>query len=102
MRAGVTASNPERGCGSSIVLPLHRIVQAMPTTTETTMKTVIITGCASGYGLETARHFQAQGWNVVATAQTTRIFDTNTFDARTPRTELRQHRLRHRHHTSSM
>ena len=31
------------------------------------MKTVLITGCSSGYGLETARHFLAQGWNVIAT-----------------------------------
>ena len=31
------------------------------------MKTVLITGCSSGYGLETARHFHAKGWNVVAT-----------------------------------
>lgn len=31
------------------------------------MKTVMITGCSSGYGLETARHFLAQGWNVIAT-----------------------------------
>ena len=31
------------------------------------MKTVLITGCSSGYGLETARHFYALGWNVVAT-----------------------------------
>ena len=31
------------------------------------MKTVLITGCSSGYGLETARHFHARGWNVVAT-----------------------------------
>jgi NAD(P)-dependent dehydrogenase (short-subunit alcohol dehydrogenase family) len=31
------------------------------------MKTVLITGCSSGYGLETARHFHAQGWSVVAT-----------------------------------
>lgn len=30
-------------------------------------KTVLITGCSSGYGLETARHFHAQGWNVIAT-----------------------------------
>ena len=33
-------------------------------------KTVLITGCSSGYGLETARHFHAQGWNVVATMRT--------------------------------
>jgi NAD(P)-dependent dehydrogenase (short-subunit alcohol dehydrogenase family) len=47
------------------------------------MKTVLITGCSSGYGLETARHFHAQGWNVVATM-------------RTPRTDLlpRSNRLR--------
>jgi len=31
------------------------------------MKTILITGCSSGYGLETARHFHANGWNVVAT-----------------------------------
>lgn len=31
------------------------------------MNTVLITGTSSGYGLETARHFHAQGWNVIAT-----------------------------------
>ena len=31
------------------------------------MKTILITGCSSGYGLETARHFHAKGWNVIAT-----------------------------------
>ncbi|MCP3141591.1 SDR family oxidoreductase [Pyxidicoccus xibeiensis] len=36
------------------------------------MKTVLVTGCSSGYGLETARHFHAQGWNVVATMRTPR------------------------------
>src|SRR5687767_2836418 len=36
------------------------------------MKTALITGCSSGYGLETARHFHAQGWNVVATMRTSR------------------------------
>lgn len=36
------------------------------------MKTVLITGCSSGYGLATARHFLAQGWNVVATLRTPR------------------------------
>jgi len=34
------------------------------------MKTALITGCSSGYGLETARHFLAQGWNVIATMRT--------------------------------
>ena len=36
------------------------------------MKTVLITGCSSGYGLETARYFHAQGWSVVATMRTPR------------------------------
>ncbi len=36
------------------------------------MKTVLITGCSSGYGLETARHFLAKGWNVIATMRTPR------------------------------
>ena len=36
------------------------------------MKNVLITGCSSGYGLETARHFHAQGWNVIATMRTPR------------------------------
>ena len=36
------------------------------------MQTVLITGCSSGYGLETARHFHARGWNVVATMRTPR------------------------------
>jgi len=31
------------------------------------MKTVLITGCSSGYGLATARHFHDQGWTVIAT-----------------------------------
>lgn len=31
------------------------------------MNTIMITGCSSGFGLETARHFLEQGWYVVAT-----------------------------------
>ena len=31
------------------------------------MRTALITGCSSGYGLATARHFHARGWQVVAT-----------------------------------
>jgi short-subunit dehydrogenase len=31
------------------------------------MDTVLITGCSSGYGLETARLFHSRGWNVIAT-----------------------------------
>ena len=36
------------------------------------MNTVLITGCSSGYGLATARHFHAHGWNVIATMRTPR------------------------------
>jgi NAD(P)-dependent dehydrogenase (short-subunit alcohol dehydrogenase family) len=36
------------------------------------MKTVMITGCSSGYGLETARHFHEQGWKVIASMRTPR------------------------------
>ncbi len=31
------------------------------------MKTVLITGCSSGFGLETARYFLERDWNVIAT-----------------------------------
>jgi NAD(P)-dependent dehydrogenase (short-subunit alcohol dehydrogenase family) len=34
------------------------------------MQTVLITGCSSGFGLETARLFLERGWNVVATMRT--------------------------------
>lgn len=36
------------------------------------MKTVLITGCSSGFGLETARFFLGRGWQVVATMRTPR------------------------------
>lgn len=36
------------------------------------MKTVLITGCSSGYGLATALHFHERGWNVVAAMRTPR------------------------------
>jgi NAD(P)-dependent dehydrogenase (short-subunit alcohol dehydrogenase family) len=36
------------------------------------MKTILITGCSSGYGLETARYFLSKQWNVIATMRTTR------------------------------
>ncbi|MGE3348997.1 MAG: SDR family oxidoreductase [Ramlibacter sp.] len=36
------------------------------------MKTVLITGCSSGFGLATARHFLERDWNVVATMRTPR------------------------------
>lgn len=34
------------------------------------MKTILITGCSSGFGLETARYFLARDWNVIATMRT--------------------------------
>ncbi|MCA7993396.1 SDR family oxidoreductase [Burkholderia cepacia] len=36
------------------------------------MKTVLITGCSSGFGLEIARHFLARDWQAVATMRTPR------------------------------
>jgi NAD(P)-dependent dehydrogenase (short-subunit alcohol dehydrogenase family) len=36
------------------------------------MKTILITGCSSGFGLETARYFLGRDWNVVATMRTPR------------------------------
>jgi NAD(P)-dependent dehydrogenase (short-subunit alcohol dehydrogenase family) len=37
------------------------------------MRTILITGCSSGFGLETARHFLERDWNVVATMRTPRV-----------------------------
>lgn len=34
------------------------------------MKTVLITGCSSGFGLDIAKHFLERGWKVVATMRT--------------------------------
>ena len=43
------------------------------------MKTILITGSSSGYGLETARHFHAEGWNIIATMRRPRpeLFPTS-------------------------
>jgi NAD(P)-dependent dehydrogenase (short-subunit alcohol dehydrogenase family) len=48
------------------------IVTTPSTTEEAIMKTVLITGCSSGYGLETAHYFLSKGWNVIATMRTPR------------------------------
>jgi NAD(P)-dependent dehydrogenase (short-subunit alcohol dehydrogenase family) len=34
------------------------------------MKTVLITGCSSGFGLEIARYFLQRDWQVIATMRT--------------------------------
>jgi NAD(P)-dependent dehydrogenase (short-subunit alcohol dehydrogenase family) len=36
------------------------------------MPTILITGCSSGFGLETARHFAERGWDVIATMRSLR------------------------------
>ena len=36
------------------------------------MKTILITGCSSGFGLETVRHFLERDWHVIATMRTPR------------------------------
>ena len=36
------------------------------------MNTILITGCSSGFGLETARHFLDRGWRVIATMRVPR------------------------------
>jgi NAD(P)-dependent dehydrogenase (short-subunit alcohol dehydrogenase family) len=36
------------------------------------MKTILVTGCSSGFGLETAQHFLKHDWSVVATMRTPR------------------------------
>jgi NAD(P)-dependent dehydrogenase (short-subunit alcohol dehydrogenase family) len=36
------------------------------------MKTILLTGCSSGFGLETARYFLESGWAVIATMRTPR------------------------------
>ena len=36
------------------------------------MKTILITGCSSGFGLDTARYFLQRDWNVIATMRTPR------------------------------
>ena len=34
---------------------------------EMPMSTILITGCSSGFGLQTAKLFLARGWEVIAT-----------------------------------
>ena len=54
-----------------MIILMMRLTSVL-STQEITMNTVFITGASSGYGLETARHFHAQGWNVIATMRTPR------------------------------
>lgn len=39
---------------------------------KATMKTILVTGCSSGFGREIARHFLDGGWHVIATMRTPR------------------------------
>jgi NAD(P)-dependent dehydrogenase (short-subunit alcohol dehydrogenase family) len=55
------------GCGA-----YHGHILTNTIIKEIPMKTVLITGCSSGYGLETARYFLAQGWQVIATMRSPR------------------------------
>src|SRR5579859_8179217 len=41
-------------------------------TARGSMKTILITGCSSGFGLETARYFLDRDWRVIATMRTPR------------------------------
>lgn len=43
------------------------------------MKTVLITGCSSGFGLDTAKYFHSRGWKVIATMRSPRadLFPTS-------------------------
>jgi NAD(P)-dependent dehydrogenase (short-subunit alcohol dehydrogenase family) len=53
------------------------------------MKTIMITGSSSGFGLETARYFISKDWNVIATMRT-------PFEDILPRSPLTMLRMRHR------
>lgn len=56
-----------------VVSPVASIYRGdIPNPQKFPMKTVLITGCSSGFGLETARRFLDGGWQVVATMRTPR------------------------------
>jgi NAD(P)-dependent dehydrogenase (short-subunit alcohol dehydrogenase family) len=45
------------------------------------MKTVLVTGCSSGFGLEIARYFLARDWQVVATMRTPNCSSSSAIDS---------------------
>lgn len=54
-----------------MVLLMAAIV-AIPNLERNYMKTVLITGCSSGFGLATAKYFLERDWQVIATMRTPR------------------------------
>jgi NADP-dependent 3-hydroxy acid dehydrogenase YdfG len=49
-----------------------KMVKGLDNSKGDVMKTILITGCSSGYGLESARYFLSRDWNVIATMRTPR------------------------------
>src|ERR1700751_718724 len=50
----------------------HLSGHPQPSRLESVMKTILITGCSSGFGLEIARYFLERDWRVIATMRTPR------------------------------
>lgn len=62
--------NPGLGIIEGPALAVYR--PGRPPTSKRPMKTILITGCSSGFGLEAARYFLEREWKVVATMRTPR------------------------------
>ena len=57
---------------ASTVSSVYRTDRRKPAHIGVRTKTVLITGCSSGFGLEIARYFLARDWQVIATMRTPR------------------------------
>src|ERR1041384_3803792 len=62
--------SPMKSGRSIVERPACHLYRLRTPNKEMAMKTVLITGSSSGYGLETARHFLGQGWTLIATMRT--------------------------------